>query len=967
MYVFICIPYLRLGGLEGRQALLIVGPALIGFSYRGWLSGDRVYNTTEYNRAFAPSQGGEGMTKRPILWFTICWVAGSAAAAGLDRLGAILALSAFVIAGSALIVLRLAPWRLVALCWLAYAAAAGERMWADSRNHTSLQDLREEAMSSFPPQAIPAAVTGKIISAVTVDGDRVQFRIAADTVSAADDIAPRQAGERMQVQLRLAEQPEQAVAAAWRRGDHVQLAGELTLPASATNFGGFDYRRYLNSQRIHWLFKVEGAAAVKAAPGPRWSAAALRGQIDALRAALGARMDKLYPDEQAGYMKGLVLGIRDDLDPERYLQYADLGLTHILAISGLHVGIFLYGLNLVLRQLRLARETAMTVMIAAIPCYVLLTGAEPSVVRAGMMAIIGLLAAKRQMLKDGLHLLAAAALLMLVFDPYLIENISFQMSFIVTGVLIIGVPPLRKALPQSRKAGPLLDSLVVSVVADLGSFPLTIYYFNQYNFISLPTNILLVPFISLVAMPAGACSLLLAMLWPTGGKWVAAVAEKANDLTYLATDFLQKSDALRMIWPSPPGWWMAVWYILLIAAFKLIAHRTNRRTLSTAAAFAGKDGQPAGPPTMPLGGMDDNATSPLQNLASAHQGSTSRASGSIAAGAMVMAAALLLLYAYEPDRFERSAQVAIIDIGQGDATLIRLPSGGWVLVDGGGTSQFRRPGTEWRMRRDPFEVGRKVLVPLLKKRGVKQIDMLVITHLDQDHVGGLKAVLQSIPVRRILWNGSLKPSGEMLETLQLALNRSIPIYAACAGQRWQMEREVSLQVLWPQSPQGESCTDSTKMVNAIDGAQSAETAIETVKDQNNRSVVFLIELYGKRLLMTGDIEAAAERGLIRSLARDTLLNEGLDYADGTRQESISLLKVAHHGSRTSTTDEWLNYWKPDAALISAGRFNHYGHPHPTVVERLDIRGIPVLRTDLDGEIQFRITADQMFQRTKLIR
>ncbi len=317
------------------------------------------------------------MMRRPLVMFAVCWVLGSCAAAGLASRGVMLAGGALAAAMLALWIRRRVSWPLAAACLVAFSLAAGERMWVDAHNASSLPALFAAAGAAVPGDFaadLEAELTGTIISAVEIDGDRVQFRVTASSVRVKGEQAPLAFSERLLVQVRLAAQPELAVAANWRRGDRIRLAGEFAQPAEATNFGGFDYRRYLKSQRIHWLFKASGAATVHTSAGPRWSTASLLSRIDTMRAALGSRMDALYPGEQSGYMKGLVLGISEDLDPERFRQFAQLGLTHILAISGLHVAVFLYVLGGLLRLLRMTRERMLLLMIAAVPFYVLLAG-----------------------------------------------------------------------------------------------------------------------------------------------------------------------------------------------------------------------------------------------------------------------------------------------------------------------------------------------------------------------------------------------------------------------------------------------------------------------------------------------------------------------------------------------------------------------------------------------------------------
>lgn len=236
------------------------------------------------------------MNRRPLVWVAVWWVGGSAAAAGLDSRGALLVAGAGALLALAAVLGRQASWQLAAVCAAAMGLAVGERLWADARNVTALPALLAAAEADGPRAAYAAQAAGTIVSAVEVDGDRVRFRLEAATIRLEQDQAPRQLRERLQVTVRLQSQPDQAIAAQLKRGDNVRIAGELSLPAGASNSGGFDYRRYLSSQRIHWLLSSKGIDAVTAtAPGPQWSAAALLGRVDTVRAWLGARMSEMYP------------------------------------------------------------------------------------------------------------------------------------------------------------------------------------------------------------------------------------------------------------------------------------------------------------------------------------------------------------------------------------------------------------------------------------------------------------------------------------------------------------------------------------------------------------------------------------------------------------------------------------------------------------------------------------------------
>lgn len=354
-------------------------------------------------------------------------------------------------------------------------------------------------------------------------------------------------------------------------------------------------------------------------------------------------------------------------------------------------------------------------------------------------------------------------------------------------------------------------------------------------------------------------------------------------------------DGAYSIWASPPLWWIAVYYAVgfWILAF-LSGHSFGIRL------------------RIPPG---------------------------IAASAALTLFAVSLVYAYWPDMFDRRGTVSFIDVGQGDSILIRTPHGKTVLIDGGGTLSFGKPGDEWRKRKEPYEVGRKLLVPLLKKRGVHRIDALFMSHGDTDHIGGLQAVLEEIPVKRIWFNGTL-PNSEVSETLfQTALTKSIPLSPAYAGDTIPIDGVTQIRMLHPQAP-----------VN--------KEAVRFLEDQNESSLVFELSMYGSTFLFTGDIEDDAERSIVTQLTES-----GADNNNSAVDRSV--LKIAHHGSKTSSTEEWLRLWKPKVAVISVGRNNIYGHPHPSVTQRLQELSIPYLRTDRHGEVQFLVTKRNLKARTKL--
>ncbi|WP_245640135.1 ComEC/Rec2 family competence protein, partial [Paenibacillus dakarensis] len=366
------------------------------------------------------------VTHRPLLVFACCWVLGSGAACMYSGLKWI-----FIIIGLAILLVASLIWRGAGAVYtgcmifaLLFSSVYWE--WNDERNVSSLSFLLEDAGAA--DDGISVVTEGVLASPVTVDGDRADFVFMIHRVHPySEDFK-----EKVQVQVKLLTQEERNTALLWRRGDNMRINGQLETPSIARNFGGFDYRQFLRTQEIHWIFKTKGIENVKVKGHEEWKWSYVLRLNDEVREYIGGLVDQVFSGVNAGYMKGLIIGEKGDLDPDTFAEFSRLGLTHILAISGMHVAVYVGSLLFVFSRLRLTRETSLTAVIFLIPLYVLLTGASPSVVRAGMMGMIGLYAARKGLLKDGMHILSAAALMMLLWSPYFLVNVSFQLSFLVT-------------------------------------------------------------------------------------------------------------------------------------------------------------------------------------------------------------------------------------------------------------------------------------------------------------------------------------------------------------------------------------------------------------------------------------------------------------------------------------------------------------------------------------------------------
>lgn len=258
--------------------------------------------------------------------------------------------------------------------------------------------------------------------------------------------------------------------------------------------------------------------------------------------------------------------------------------------------------------------------------------------------------------------------------------------------------------------------------------------------------------------------------------------------------------------------------------------------------------------------------------------------------------------------YSPNGEVTFIDVGQGESILIRLPYGnGTYLIDTGGTMQFEKE--VWQERKKQFEPGKDVVVPFLKSKGISTIDKLILTHGDADHIGGALALLEEIRVKEILT--PLTSEKSELETVifKKARQKKIPVKYAGSKEGWKSGNSL-FQIMLPQENQ------------SLEG--------------NNNSIVILAEMGGLRWLFTGDLEKEGEEALLKKY----------------NETAIDVLKVGHHGSKFSTTEELLDRYNPKAAVISAGENNRYGHPHEEVLKRLKERKIKTFRTDVQGAVTY---------------
>ena len=575
-------------------------------------------------------------------------------------------------------------------------------------------------------------------------------------------------------------------------------------------------------------------------PGPPWW---LR-----LRVQLHRVVQRELPPVSGALLEGLLVGERRQLPPTLLADFRTAGVFHILAVSGFNVGLVAGAVLVGLRALRIPPRGAAAGALAMLLGFAAVVGAQASVLRATIMC--SLLLAARLIAREASvwNGLAAALLVLLALAPDALLDPGLQLSFGATaGILHLG-PPIRRRLAAwggGRVPRWLTESVAVSLGAQLAVTPIMIARWNQLSLIGVVANLVVVPLAALLTV-LGFLAALLGPVLPT---------------------------LAHVVFPS-------LWALLVAL----------RWAVRGFAAVPGATVTVPAPPLLALVTMTGALL--LVPLAT-------RRARCLGVAALAVAAILATAWELVPDG---RLHVLVLDVGQGDAILVRGPDGRALLVDTGGGGPGR------------LDRGEHVVLPVLRRLGVARLAALAVTHGDPDHAGGLGSLLAGMAVDEV-W----VPAGTEHEPWQAVADEAgVRRRSLVRGDRLWLG-PLRIAVLNPAAP-------------APGDRRDARTT-------NNRSLVLRVEWGLAAAILTGDAESRAEQAMLAA----------------AEPVSAPILKVGHHGSRFGSSSGFLQASGPRIAAISVGARNPFGHPSPAVLARLDGAGAALYRTDLDGAVE--ITSD----------
>ncbi|HWK24386.1 MAG TPA: DNA internalization-related competence protein ComEC/Rec2 [Ureibacillus sp.] len=633
-------------------------------------------------------------------------------------------------------------------------------------------------------------------------------------------------------------------------GSRYLVRGELVEPNQPNHDFAFNMEKYLKSKGSLGIVEITDWQYIE-------KNSTILDKLAEQRFHVKTHIEDTFPSTLIAEAQALIIGLQDNVDEETTRSYQKLGITHLFAISGLHIEIVAFIFYQGLLRLKIRKEFASIVLMIILPTYAILAGGTPSVWRA--VTVVELIMISRIKGKMAIDDALSISFIIFVFiAPWSIYQIGFQLSYLATVSLIFSGSII------NRYSSWIIQSFLITFVSQLLVYPLLLYNFYELSLSSLLVNIFFVPLFSFIILPINI--LLLVISYCSIGV-TNLFFTLYEPLRNLLTQFIHLLQAVPyQMWNpgKPSDFLMVIAYASVFTTFYFLDTKAK----------------------------------------------------------LVKVLIVLILPAsviHVTGKLTNNLIITFINVGQGDCTVIELPFREEVyLIDTGGLLRFNEE--EWKTSTNQYEVGRDIVVPFLKGKGIHKIDKLILTHADSDHMEGAEEILQEIHVKEIHISPNSFLKEVMVDLLTEAQHQKIPVVEQMANTSWKIG-EVFLSYLWPR---------------------------DTDYEGNNDSLVLYLSKGSFSGLFMGDVEEEGERSILEFYP-----NIG----------KVDVLKAGHHGSKTSSSKEFIEKIRPRITIFSAGVNNRYGHPSPEIVERFQDLGLPTLTTSEVGTIELKINGNELRVKT----
>ena len=664
-------------------------------------------------------------------------------------------------------------------------------------------------------------------------------------------------------------------------GDKVILQGEFRKGSEQRNTGGFDYQLYLKSIHIYGTLKVENYQKISS-DNANW----ISKSIHTIKLVIAENIEKTLEKEEAQIVKGLILGDATALEEELKAKFQIANISHVLAVSGMHIIYIVIGIEVVFKKW-LGKRNVKYVIIFGLVFYMALTGYTSSIVRAGIMGMMNILAFLVYRKNDIWTSIAISLGIILIQNPYAITGVGLQLSYLGTiGIILFNKNikqyldnvkwiknniQLKKSKRISKIVENLKDMISVTLSAQTMILPIMLYHFNMIGIYFVVANIL----VSIIIGPI----MFLSIIFIFSSFIHLQISQFISIFLSLGIQILMQISNLanlpfsKIYVPTPSVLFIFIYYIGILAGNQIYVIYTSKYLNGTKRRVK-------------------NLIALMKYRLYEKKKKTKKIYQKILRERNIKAfikrtykGIFLIIFLIGIYQFPKDLEIHFLDVGQGDSCFIITPNRKTILIDGGGSTS------------STFDVGKDILIPYLLDKGYTKLDYVFISHFDQDHVGGVLSLLEELKVGQIFISKQGETSDNYEAFLEIVAEKNLKVQEVKMGDKMTIG-DVTFHILWP--------TENHIEENIL----------------NNNAMVMKLQYKSFSMLFTGDIEEVAEKKML-----DTYKNH-LDMLKAT------VLKVAHHGSKSSSTEEFLKAVNSKVAMIGVGENNMFGHPNNAVLERL---------------------------------
>ena len=600
-------------------------------------------------------------------------------------------------------------------------------------------------------------------------------------------------------------------------GDKIKITGELKIPQGNTTKNLFNYKKYLSYKNIFYIVKINSYKKVSENKNIYYS---IKQKIK----------NHLHKNP---YLYTFILGDKSYLSTKAISSYQENGISHLFAISGMHITLLSSIIFSILKKINLTETNKYIITSIFLLMYLLIAETSPSIFRGVLFFILFSINKLFyfNILPKNIFLLVLS--IVLLINPFSIFDLGFQYSFLISYYLI-------KTSKQLQSKSYLISLLKVSLISFFVSIPITINSFYQLNLLSIIYNLLFVPFVSIIVFPLSLITIIIPIVEPL-----------YNFVTYSMEQlsiFLSNISTFKIVFMKLPFYIYIIYFILIDISLKKFFQKKYLLLLITI---------------------------------------------------------FILLIHSNLHNFNNKVYLEVIDVGQGDSSLLVI-NDNITLIDTGGILTYQE---KWEEKVKESSIVKTTTIPLIKSMGIKKINNLILTHGDYDHMGEAINLVNNFKVEKVIFN---------------------------CGEFNQLEQDL-IKVLDKKKIPYYSCI---KELN-IDNNKLYFLNNKDYGNENDNSSVIYTELNNNKFLFMGDAGVGVEEDLIKKY----------------NLKDIDVLKVGHHGSKTSSSEEFINNINPKYSIISAGKNNRYGHPNKDVLNNLE--DSKTYRTDQDGSIMFKLKNNKL--------